>query len=184
MSGISIELDEKQLAGFDKLLELAPREIDAAAAVAVNRTITHVVALTSKSVRAEYLVKAGDIKRTLKTQKAARSHPVGVIRSTGQPLLLSSSRVSSATSRPLKAQVKRTSAARTVGGMFRGTSRSGYTGLMLRETRSSYPLRVPYGPSVPQMIASEDVIPTIETDAQAYLEKRFLHEIDYRLGRL
>lgn len=70
-------------------------------------------------------------------------------------------------------------------GLFLGVSRKGYTGAMQRAQRKArYPLRIPYGPSVPQMFGSENVIGELTPLAEATLNKRFLHEVEYRFGKI
>lgn len=47
-----------------------------------------------------------------------------------------------------------------------------------------YPLRIPHGPSVPQMFSAESSMSVIAPFAEKTLNQRFLHEVSYRYGKL
>lgn len=179
-----IELDTKNLTYAQQMLANAPKQVRLAAVSAINRTVTKMRTQTSKTIRENYVVKAADIKSTLKIRRASSARMHGVIASHGRPLLLTAFRVRANKRGPVKVQVKKQTGAKSVPGMFLGTSRRGYTGAMYRRQPARYPLRVPYGPSVPQMFGSRDVIGELTPKAEATLNERFLHEIEYRFGKM
>ena len=179
-----IELDTKNLTYAQQMLANAPKQVRLAAVSAINRTVTKMRTQTSKTIRENYVVKAADIKSTLKTRRASSAKMQGIIASRGRPLLLTAFRVRANKRGPVKVQVKKQTGAKPVPGMFLGTSRRGYTGAMQRRQPARYPLRVPYGPSVPQMFASRDVIGELTPTAEATLNERFLHEVEFRFGKL
>jgi hypothetical protein len=51
-------------------------------------------------------------------------------------------------------------------------------GTVIRTSSKGYPIRVAYGPSVPQMVGNEKVSKIVEDKAQETLNKRFAHEVE------
>ena len=179
-----ISINAENLAYAQNLLGNAPQKIRQAAASAINRTISKIKTQTSKSIRKNYLVSAKGIKGTLNIKRASHAKLRGVIASQGRPMLLTAFRVRKNKRGPVKVQVRRQNSLKPVYGLFLGISRKGYVGAMQRTQRKArYPLRVPYGPSVPQMFGSENVISELTPLAEATLNERFLHEVEYRFGK-
>lgn len=180
-----ISIDAKNLEYAQQMLGGAPKQIEQAAANAINRTITKIKTQTSKSIRKNYLISAKNVKGTLNIKRASRSKLRGVLASRGRPVLLTAFRVRANKRGPVKVQVRKQSGAKAVPGLFLGVSRKGYTGAMQRTQRKArYPLRIPYGPSVPQMFGSENVIGELTPLAEATLNERFLHEVEYRFSKM
>lgn len=180
-----ISIDAKNLEYAQRMLGGAPKQIEQAAANAINYTITKIKTQTSKSIRKNYLVSAKNIKGALNIKRASRAKLRGVLASRGNPLLLTAFKVSvNKRGGPMKAKVRKQTRVKAVPGLFLGVSRKGYTGAMQRAQRKArYPLRIPYGPSVPQMFGSENVIGELTPLAEATLNKRFLHEVEYRFNK-
>ena len=180
-----ISIDAKNMEYAQQLLGGAPKEIEQAAANAINRTITKIKTQTSKSIRKNYLISAKNVKGTLNIKRASRSKLRGVLASRGRPVLLTAFRVRANKRGPVKVQVRKQSGAKAVPSLFLGVSRKGYTGAMQRTQRKArYPLRIPYGPSVLQMFGSENVIGELTPLAEATLNERFLHEVEYRFSKM
>ena len=180
-----ISIDAKNMEYAQQLLGKATKEINLAAVNAINRTITKIKTQTSKSIRKNYLVSAKNVKGTLNIKRASRSKLRGVLASQGSPLLLTTFRVRANKRGPVKVQVRKLGGAKAVPGLFLGVSRKGYTGAMQRaQSKARYPLRIPYGPSVPQMFGSENVIGELTPLAEATLNERFLHEVEYRFSKM
>ena len=179
-----ISIKAENLAYAQNLLGNAPKQIHIAAANAINRTITKLKTQTSKSIRKNYVISAKDIKGTFDVQRANHGNLSGTLVSRGRPLLLTAFRVRKNKRGPVKVQVRRRNSAKAVHGLFLGVSRKGYAGAMQRTQRKArYPLRVPYGPSVPQMFGAENTISELTPLAEATLNERFLHEVEYRFGK-
>ena len=180
-----ISIDAKNLEYAQQRLGGTPKQIEQAAANAINYTITKIKTQTSKSIRKNYLVSAKNIKEALDIKRASRSKLRGVLASRGSPLLLTAFKVSVNKRGPIKAKVRKQTRVKAVPGLFLGVSRKGYTGAMQRAQRKArYPLRIPYGPSIPQMFGSENVIGELTPLAEDTLNKRFLHEVEYRFGKI
>lgn len=179
-----ISINAENLAYAQQLLGDAPKHIHIAAMHAINRTITKLKTQTSKSIRKNYLISAKYIKGTFNVQRANHGNLRGTLVSRGRPALLTAFRVRANKRGPVKVQVRRLSSAKAVPGLFLGVSRKGYAGAMQRTRRKArYPLRIPYGPSVPQMFGSENVISELTPLAEATLNERFLHEVNYRFSK-
>lgn len=179
-----IKIEASNVKYAEEILADKPKQIKSAALAAINRTIKHVKSKISITVRKQYVVSAKDIKDTIHIERAKSSYLQGTVSSKGRPLLLSAFSVrgnqSKKRNKPLRVRVRRDGSPKPVHGLFSGTSRRGYRGLMLRTQPASYPLKVPYGPSVPQMLGNPDVVAEIEADAGQYLSDSFLHEVEYR----
>lgn len=180
-----ISIDAKNLEYAQRKLGGTPKQIEQAAANAINYTITKIKTQTSKSIRKNYLVSAKNVKGALDIKRASRSNLRGVLASRGSPLLLTAFRVRNHKRAPVKVQIRKQGGAKSVPGLFLGVSRNGYKGAMQRKKRKArYPLRIPYGPSVPQMFGAENVIGELTPLAEATLNERFLHEVEYRFQKM
>ena len=175
---IQVDFDENIVRQARQAMAYAPRQVNIAAAKAVNRTLTHVRKEISVEVRQHYYVKAATVKASL-TMKRVRSTAMGIgggVLSEGTPLHLAAFNVRHAKRGPMSAAVK-IGGGKMVPGLFQSRSK----GLLKRVAASRYPLKVPYGPSVPQMVGSPIVLQIIAADAEAVLNDNFSHEIAYRM---
>ena len=166
------------------LLAIAPKQAQAAARAATSRAITHARSNISKTVRARYIVTAKRVKQSLEITRPRGSNLVGTISSKGHRLNIDAFKVSNNKRGPLKVKVLRHGSLKAVRGLFArphgGGDKSKY---LMRTTAKRYPLTVPIGLAVPQMVGSRHVIDSVADDANEYMAKRYLHEIEYRLGR-
>ena len=202
---INIGIDAKQFANAQKLLEKFPEQVNIAAAVSINRTLTTVKKETSVAIRKNYVIKAGDIKSSMTHKRADRRTLRGLIKTVGKPLPLEKFKLSS--SGNAKIQFKKFSQGKTAkkrspigvqvlkgrglraprrGGLFRLPIMSRmsrrYGGLLYRKTKARYPIKSPAGPSIPQMFGAERTLEQLEPLAQKTLDERFQHEIEHRMG--
>lgn len=179
-----ISIDAKEIEKAKLLLQKCPKQVTAAAASAINRTSTAVKTQVAKTIRANYLISAKDIKGTLNIKRASSLKLTGMISSIGAAPLITAFRVRIYKKGPVRVQVLKNSRPKAVPGLFIGTSLKGYVGAMQRKNlRMRYPLRIPHGPSVPQMFAAKRSMSTIAPFAEKTLNQRFLHEVQYRLGK-
>lgn len=179
-----ISIEAKNLDYAQRLLASAPKGVRYAAINAINRTVTKMKTQVSKSIRKNYLVSAKDVKGTLSIKRASGARIQGSITSTGSSPLLTAFRVRVNKRGPVKVQVRRGVSAKAVPGLFLGTSRKGYIGAMMRKKiHARYPLKIPYGPSVPKMFGSENVMAELTPMAEKTLNERFLHEVEYQFSK-
>lgn len=175
-----ISIDAKEIEKAKSLLKNYPQQVKAAAASAINRTSTMVKTEVSKTIRKNYLISAKDIKSTLSIKRASRSKLTGMISSIGQAPLITAFRVRTYKKGPVRVQVMKKNKPKPVIG----SSLKGYVGAMQRKNLSMrYPLRIPHGPSVPQMFSAESSMSVIAPFAEKTLNQRFLHEVSYRYGK-
>lgn len=179
-----INIQAQNVEKAKKMLWMAPDKIAQAAARAINRTATHVQAKSSQTIRKTYTINAKSAKRKMKKRRANKNHLVATIVCAGQPFLLTKFKTENNKEGPIKVKVKKKSTLKQVKGLFIGKSKKNYSGPMLRERRSSYPLRIPYGPSLPAMFGSEDVVSIVEKSAENMLNDRFNHEVVEILRKL
>lgn len=180
---ISVKLNEKNARLAASLMRFMPSQVQAAAVAAINRTITATRKEISKAVRERYIIRTGDVKRALFTQKAKNQSPRGVITVKGTPLSLAKFRLRRRKRGPVRVQVLRGGSARPVKGLFVQRFPSGYEGPMHRRQRARYPLATPFGPSVPAMVGKEETLEQFVPKAEKTLNERFLHEIKWRLSK-
>ena len=180
---ISVKLNEKNARLAASLMRFMPSQVQAAAVAAINRTVTSTQKEISKAVRERYIIRAGDVKRALFTQKAKNQSPRGVITVKGTPLSLAKFRLRRRKRGPVRVQVLRGGSARPVKGLFVQRFPSGYEGPMHRRQRARYPLAAPFGPSVPAMVGKEETLEQFVPKAEKTLNERFLHEISWRLSK-
>lgn len=181
---IDISFDKKRMERAERLGLIMPKETARAAAAAINRTLTHIKKEASVSARKRYLVKAAAIKASFGTKKATSGSLSGETETQGRPLALTAFKVTRPAKGPMKAKVLKASAPKPVPGMFARQFPSGYTGPMVRLGRGRYPLKSPAGPSIPQMVGNENVLPMIAKESEDFLNKRLDHELDYRISKL
>lgn len=208
---VSIQIDDKQFADARKLLDKCPEEVHKAASVAINRTITTVKKEVAKAVTKNYAIKSAAVKNTLITKRSGNNRLRGEISSTGSPMSLKRFRVSrnamgtdfsklnsalgatkfynkkekeKSKRSPIKVQILkgRRLAPLSAGALFK-TPKGKKLGLLRRVHRRSLPITTTAGPSVPQMFGAERTLEQLEPLAQETLNKRFIHEVEFRLGK-
>lgn len=203
---VSIRIDAKQFAAAQNLLRQFPEEVDKAASAAINRTVTTVRKEISKAVTKNYTIKSEVVKKTLDTKRSSVQRLRGEIRSTGSQMSLKRFRVSrnamgtdfsktksavdtTGGSRkrkrsPIKVRIlkRRKLAPLRAGALFK-TPKGEKLGLLRRVRKQSLPITTTAGPSVPQMFGAERTLEQLEPLAQETLNKRFIHEVEVRLGK-
>lgn len=200
---VSIKIDTKQFADAKRLLETFPKEVNLAASAAINRTITTVKKEVSKSVTKNYAIKSETVKKTLDTKQSSGNKLSGEISSKGAPMSLKRFKVSrnamnvinyskidsSADTRktrrnPIKVKIlkSRSLAPLKKGALFK-TPKGKRMGLIRRVGSEPFPVTTTAGPSVPQMFGAERTLDQLVPLAQETLNKRFQHEIEFRLGK-
>lgn len=180
-----IEIKAENVKYAETMLAGAPKQLQRSAVAAINSTITHIKAEISKTIRKKYVISAKDVKASITVDRAKTSNMQGSITSTGSPRLLGAFEIrgknTKRAKKPLRVRIRRDNPLKPVKGLFSGRSQRGYVGLLHRTQSTAYPLRVPYGPSIPQMLDNPEVLAEIEAEAGIYLNNRFLHEVEHRL---
>ena len=199
---IKLDVDAQ---GLNRAAELAKRTttgVKKASYNAIKRTASKMRVRVSTHVRKSYTAQASIVRKSLTTKTPKLNNLRGVILASGSPLPITAFKLSPnpriaierlkngekrqrQSRRPMRVQIRKGGASGSVPGLFiQQSSRSGYAGPMHRYLRSRYPLRIPYGPSVPQMVGNDDVLENFVPEAMEFYKKRFLHEVEVQLGRI
>ena len=180
---IRVTLNEENVQRASELMKLCPDLVQKSAVNAVNRAVSTARTEISKSVRGRYVIKAADVKRALSLTRAKGVSPRASISATGSPLSLTKFSVRKRKRGPVRVRVLRNGELKPVSGLFFNRFRSGYSGPMLRTQKAKYPLVSPFGPSVPSMVGNEETLNQFVPKTAEVLNRRFLHEIRWRLNK-
>lgn len=165
---------DKEIEKISKLLQNIPNAMPKAVSRAANRAIQSARTQGVKTVRSEYVIKAGDANATLSVSKATVSQLNATVRSTGRPTPLTKFKTRKKR-KGVYARVKK-SGGGDIEGAFYATTPNGHRGVFLRKGRERYPIKNLHGPSVPQMFGNESVVEAMEKRAQEQFETRLIHE--------
>jgi hypothetical protein len=178
-----IDIELKNLLKVQKALKDQPKKINLVLSRAINRAATNAKANMAKKVREQYVVKAADIKDTIKITKATSQKPVAEVRSVGKKINLTKFKTSPHEPRPknppkggYKSQVKKEGGLKAVPKGFLVNVR-GTLAMMQRVGKERLPIKRLMGPSVPEMIGRKNVIEWVETEAKSMLNNRIDHEL-------
>jgi hypothetical protein len=182
---VAIHFHSEQLEHAKRALQALPDGVERAAVPAMNRASLAGKTYGIRKMMATYATKRGNVARTVSMLRATRSSLIAGFSSHGHRISLTSFQV-----RPGRPSTKRDQLSVTVRkdsggkgikrGFVNATKAGGRLGVFQREGSSRYPIRMLFGPAVPQMLNEEGVREEIETRATQMLARRFDHEI----GRL
>ncbi|WP_024346583.1 phage tail protein [Lacrimispora indolis] len=158
---------------------------------AINRAISNVKKNMGKETAARYFISSGEVKKTVNVTKASKSSLKAAAISQGGGIALSKFKVNPGTPvryrgksrspKVYKAGVLKAGGVKPLDGdpkSFVAIMKSGHNGVFSRTTGKSLPLKQLYGPSVPQMVKNEDIMTTINKDANDTLQKRINAEVN------
>lgn len=159
---------------------------------ALNRAAAGTGTGIVKQTREEYFVKAGDVRSTIRITKATADRTRVIIKSRGTKRELAAFKVRPGMPNPKRppsqwrVAVKRDGLKGFPGAfLIKGTS-TGKLHVVTRVTSERYPIRIKYGPAVPQMIgqnlSKREYARLIESEAEKVFNKRLEHEINRLLG--
>ncbi|WP_094607736.1 hypothetical protein SPSIL_009020 [Sporomusa silvacetica DSM 10669] len=176
-----IEFNAEQIKKSETLLGGIKDALPRAQSNAINRSLTSARAEAVRSVTKDYIIAAGEVRKTMVIKNANPSNPLGAIRSSGSPIALSKFDINP--KRPGKrvavtVRVKRSGGRKPIKKAFVAGVGSGHTGVFVRAGKARYPLKQLYGPSIPQMVGNENVMKSVEEKATETLDKRLEHEIN------
>lgn len=193
---IRIIIDDEKVRLAENLLYDSPKQLRIAASQAINRTVTMMRTKASTIIRQRYTIAAKNVKSALTIKRAMKGNLHGAVIGRSSPLLLTSFKLTPAPEKmiaglrngknisrgkAIRVQILKGKGSTPVKGLFiQKSSKSNYAGPMLRYLKTAYPLRIPYGPSIPQMLGHEATIEKLVPLAEETLNKRFLHEVEIR----
>ena len=183
-----INISNDTLNKHSEALKNLGKDGNKALARALNRAVDAGVTQAARSVSSEYYVQNQKVKKTIKTKKAnANSLTAGFI-SAGNAIPLINFKTNPKrvpAKKPkilLQAGVLRSGGLGSIKNAFVNKTKSGKIHVLQRTTNSSYPIKVLYGLSIPQMVGSKKIGEKIEDRAVEILDSRVQHEIDRLLG--
>lgn len=179
---ISIEMDKKALAQALKAMKIAPKKVAQAIAAAENRTITQTQKEISKKVSGTYFIKSRTVKQTLISKRASASKLEAYVKSEGHPIYLGRFKVGPYNrKRRMWARVRKGAKRTAIPGLFRSVAGKGPAHRM---SKNRHDIAIPFGPSVPQMIGNKEILEEIAKHSEETLNKRVMHELEWRFKSL
>lgn len=180
-----IELNTEQIEKAEKALIHIPGAAPKAMSRAINRAAEAARTAAAREVRRKYYIKYHEILKTINIKKADPSHLVANVISRDTRRELISFRVRpneprhKRPPRVLRVAVKKEGGLKPLPQAFvaRGSS-SGKLHVLMRVGKARYPIHIKYGPSVPEMMGTDDVAQAVEERALEVLDKRLEHEIE------
>lgn len=178
---LSIKIDAREYRKTE--LKLGPYKSKAPLIIvrALNRAGQTAGKTASEVVRLQYTLKAADVKRTFRLQKASKGRLTAILVSSGEHLGLTHFKHSPKTPRPktpprggLKVSVTKGKQTK-----FKHAFLADAFGLKVfqRQGKSRLPIKKLVGPSVPQIVGGKNVRPKVESEAAKTYLKRLDHEI-------
>lgn len=182
---------DKAVERTKKLLSEVPGGVETALMRALNRAAQSGKAQAVREVRARYTARAGDIRKTLKTRKATRTHLDAEIVSRGSPLNLAAFKhtprtdTTGAARKRVRVAVERRGGLNPLGNsfVFNGQIFS-RNGKFIKAKRGHHKgkrveqIEKEVGLSAPEMIGNPDVVEAIEEKTQEAVVKRLDHEVN------
>lgn len=187
---VALNINTSSLQRLAHEMRTIRNEIPAAAASAINRTVTYTKTQLSKEIRARYAIKAKDLNGNFKVKKASKHKLEASINSSGRPLTLPSHfNVTPRNVVPgrryiVRAKIKKgqAQAINTSPSAFIAMLR-GVKQVVRREGPNRYPIKVLRTLSIPQMASNDEVYDKVNELAKRKLNERVTHEINWRLAR-
>jgi hypothetical protein len=147
----------------------------------LNRAGANAKTNAAKKAREEYIVKASEIKNSITVSKATKSSLGTRVVSKGERLGLHKFKVSPKTPRPqkppksLKVSVKKSSGKKLLHAFIADINGGK---VFERTSAARLPIRMLYGPAIPQMLGNVSVSNYIGTEAARVFDERLEHEIN------
>lgn len=203
MAGIKIKIDKEQLVEVEAAMTGIKNGYKKILVRSLNKTITGVRTDAVSEIRKEITPKAKIVRDTFKLQKANYVNLSASVKSTGWPLPLINY-----LARPVKRgvtfQVRQAASRSLLPGAFIATMNSGHKGVFWRKHRDTHhagivkrkvrygslpvryrlPIRQRYGPAVPSVMESEQVMEPILRKAGDRLSGEIEHQLDFEMSRL
>lgn len=172
-----IQVNVKNAERLEELFKNTPKQAKIILWRALNRAATAGRTRASVSIRQQYIIKAGDVKKSIKIKTASVNRLNAQLRASGPVTPLMKFRVT-----PSFPDIALVKAAVKKGGMKPiesafVTRANGGVNVFVREGTSRYPIKALYGPSIAQMLGNEDVLENVLDRTQEVLDERLEHEL-------
>lgn len=161
---------------IEKIFSKSEKEAKIVLWRAINRAAIAARTKASVEIRKNYIIKAVDVKKTIKIRTATANRISAEVRASGPVTPLMKFDVSSLKNKMVTARVKKGSKKPVQTGFIARMS-NGHTNVVTRVGSSRYPIKGFYGPSVAQMMGNEEIADSILFRAQEVLDDRLEHEL-------
>lgn len=184
---IAIKHDLKRFKGSLKKMDKATRQ---AVLHSVNRASQQAKTATGRKVRELYIIKQKDVMEKITLRRATSQHLQATLKARGYVIPLikfgAPKQKPKRVPKVLKVGVFRKEKRHPYPGAFVEEVGKKYRrlGVFVRKGKKRYPIREVYGPSVPSMLAHQEVKEHAETVYGETMLKRLPHELNRALGRL
>lgn len=153
---------------------------------AIHRAITAGRTQAGREVAKRYAMRQGRVsERARVTKKPSATDPAAVLQFAGPSLNITDYRVSPGKPDPARRPVLRVMISkggmRPMRGPFLLNLRPGSVKAFKREGRARYPIRPVFGPSIPQLVGSEQVSEAVIDRMVEVMDKRLDHEVNRKL---
>ncbi|KJD45986.1 phage tail protein [Paenibacillus terrae] len=183
-----IRVDTKELAVMKKRYEKVKSQAKVVVSRAMNRVASNARTNVKKEIAKEYIIKSGDVNKTLSTTKASASSTTSVVRSTSRGTGLDKYKFTPKKAREkgkrpkvIKAAVKKGGAVKPIKNAFVADIHGAK--IFVREGKKRLPIRRLYGPPAPEMFNQPRVRTPVEQKAREAFEERIMHELDRELKK-
>ncbi len=200
---IEVSYDTREIKALLKDLKVFPRVLEKATSSSINKALVSTRAYMIRTMRADYAVKAGNIRRELHIKKSTWSTMTGMITgkgSPGIPLLKfvrgskaapSTRRLKSGGYRPalgVPVVIRKSRGKIPAHGVFLARMKSGHIGAYKRiggrAKSGRQAINEVFGPSPIKILASDRYDDRIEDFADRSMDKNLKHEADYVLRKM
>ena len=147
----------------------AGKGVEKATRSAINSVAAQGKTKASKTIRAEYNIKARDVNKTLKIIRVNAVNKNAQIISKGYKALSLGKFSPTQTKRGVKVRIKKQGTKKLVRGAFKATMPSGHQGVFKRKTVKSLPIEDKFVIGVPIMFRAKSVMPKV----QLFIREKF-----------
>lgn len=182
-------INDKELKKMAIKLQVIPKQVPAATASALNRTLDFTVTQTKREVTKNYSVKQKEVASTLRKKRASKSNLNAYIECKGKTIDLAkfphNPKAFSPKNKKVKVKIKKQEGYKVIKtNPSAFVQNMGTTHIWMREGSKRTPVRLLRTLSVPQMVSNQEVIGVIEEKSKEKLRERIEHEIEWRLNKI
>lgn len=179
-----IELNLRQVERVEEIFKNTPQQIPKVISMAINRASEAGRTQAAREARGLYTVKHGEVLKTLKIKKASIGSMHASISSKGEliPLTAFNARTTkSGVSVAVKKGERKQLKSLFIRTLTSPRYEKGAHNVFGRVTDTRIPLRGYHGPSIPQMIGSDDALEPVKNRISEVLDDRLERGIDFLL---
>jgi hypothetical protein len=185
MIDVKLGVSGNQIQRTEELLGHIPGAAAKAIARAMNRTIEGTRTQIVRSVTGDYIIKAKDVRETIRIERASPSKLQARLISAGSVIGLQHFSFSPKTIKPrpkvgVRVRVRKDSKATAISGAFVSDS---IQGIFRRKGKDRFPLERLHGPAVPSMITTVLDSRGLQEQAEERFVRELGHEVDWILKK-